>query len=608
MRWVAGHHQTCPPLTVPDGARILSEHSMPVWVMGGYPHRTVTTGQAALTIIGRCSATTGDLLIALRTAMRKQEWSVFSRWSGSYLTVITTGSDTVLIPDLAGVWPLYYTLHDHVWRWSTRARPLAQATDASLDVEVLAAHMAAPLVEELRGTRSLWRGIHQVPPRHALHLVHSQVFTSALGPLSGLSSDQVPNRLRTALTDAVDLRVEGEKKVSTDLSGGVDSTTITLLAARSTSLYSVTYTALDLGNHVDLHHARVAAATTNAITHRVVHGGPETLPYTDLQQRVPTDSPSLDLRAWGRHRTYLTAAAHMGSTVHLTGNGGDNVLSTGPAHLADLLATGQRRRAWTQTLAHARLWRVPAHRLARAVHRLARTRYPDSLGALAGHLRRRTRPERLDRALTWTAPTATASWFSSDLSDLLARRAHHVAEEVAAGDGHSLPGQWADHRGLSYYTAGHINFLDLAHHDLGVDITAPFLDNEVVRATLAAPSWSRADSHRFKPTLRMAMADFLPSEIGERSSKDSFTTHAYQGLRHNFPAIHELITSTRLGELGLLDTTPVIAALNRAVNGRTAPLGALAQIITTEMWMRSLDHEPEWWVSVRDGTMTGRSV
>ncbi|MFE7461737.1 albusnodin/ikarugamycin family macrolactam cyclase [Nocardiopsis terrae] len=605
MRWVAGHHHTHPPHTAPTEALTLAEHQVPVWVMGAPAHRTITVDRATVTVIGRCGATDTELGTAAETAVRNRDWSAFTHWSGSYLTVLTTGHDTVLVPDLAGVWPLYYTLHDQGWLWATRARPLAQAVGADLDVEVLAAHLAAPLVEELRATRSLWRSIHQVPPGHALHLTHARATTTAPQPLSGLDPGQVPDRLRTALTGAIDLRTQGVAQVSADLSGGADSTTIALLAARTTPVVALTYTATGLGNHTDLRHAHAAAATTEAITHHLIHGGPHTLPYTDLHQQTPTDAPALDLRAWARHRAYLTPAAHAGSTVHLTGNGGDNVLSTGPTHLADLLATGHYRRAWDQTLAHARLWRVPAHRLARAVNRLARTRYPDALTALAKHLHHRTRPTRGDRTLTWAPPTATAAWLTPELCRVLAQQTRYAAQQAADEDERLLPGQWADHRGLAYYAAGHTTFRDLAHHDPGVDISAPFLDNTVVRATLTAPSWSRADAHRFKPTLHRAMAGLLPPGVWERSSKDAFTTHAYQGLRRNAPAIRDLLTTPRLRELGALDISPVLAALGRAVDGRTAPLGALAQIITTEMWLRSLEHEPIWWAPTHTTATVG---
>ncbi|WP_285729290.1 albusnodin/ikarugamycin family macrolactam cyclase [Nocardiopsis sp. ATB16-24] len=594
MRWVAGHHHTHPPHTIPTTAVTLTDHHIPVWMMGVPPHRSVTTDQAVVTVVGRCAANDTELRAAAEKSLRTRDWSVFTHWAGSYLTVLTTRQESVVVPDLAGIWPLYYTHHDHGWFWATRARPLAQATCAALDVEVLAAHMAAPLVEELRATRSLWHGIHQVPPGHTLHLAHDRATIIAPAPLSGLDPDQVPERLRTALTEAVALRTPESEQVSADLSGGMDSTAIALLAARTTEVYAVTYTTSGLGNHTDLHHARTAAAITPAITHHLAHGGTDTLPYTNLRQITATDTPALDLRAWSRHRAYLTPAAEAGSTVHLTGNGGDNVLSTGPAHLADLLISGHHRRAWTQTLAHARLWRVPVHRLARAVHRLACTRYPDALRALADNLEHRTRPLRLERTLTWTAPTATAAWLVPAMGHLLAHQARHIAE---THDAHQrlLPGQWADHRGLRYYAAGHTTFRDLAHQDLGVDISAPFLDNTLVRATLAAPSWTRADAHRFKPTLRQAMTGVLPSGVWERESKDAFTTHAYQGLRHNASAIRDLLTTAYLGELGVIETAPVLAALDRAVDGRTAPLGALAQIITTEMWMRSLKDEPTWW-------------
>ncbi|MEV2276995.1 albusnodin/ikarugamycin family macrolactam cyclase [Nocardiopsis sp. NPDC049922] len=591
MRWAAGYHRPRPSELTPIGADTLTDHHSPVWTIGALHHRTT---HFTVTVIGGCGATTAQLHDTCHDALRTRDWHQLTHWPGSYLSVLTTPEETVVVTDLAGVWPVFYTHHDNGWLWATRARPLAQATAARLDTDVLAARLAAPLVEELRSTRSLWRGIHQVPPGHALILTHQRATTIDYEPPTGPDPDATPHRLRTALSTAVHLRATTTERLSADLSGGLDSTTLTLLAARRRSVYALTYTAPGLDNHEDVRHARTAAATTSRITHHLVHGDPDTLPYSHLEQAAPTDAPAPDLRALGRHRAYLSPARAHGSTLHLTGNGGDTVLSTGPAYLADLAATGQHRRVWAETRARARLWRLPAHQLLRGVYRLARTRYPHALDQLATHLEQGTRPPRLERALAWTAPTALAAWLTPTSRRVLAEHAHHAAR--TADDDH-LPGAWADWRGLRYYAATHTTFIDLIAHDVGVHISAPFLDNQVVRATLAAPSWTRGHVHRFKPQLHAALADLLPPALLKRRTKDSFTTHAYEGLRRHAPAIRTLLEDAHLADVGIVDPAPALAALNRAVDGRAAPLSALAHLVTAELWVRTLAEAPAWWTT-----------
>ncbi|WP_060954556.1 asparagine synthase-related protein [Streptomyces hygroscopicus] len=145
-------------------------------------------------------------------------------------------------------------------------------------------------------------------------------------------------RLRDVLTTAVTRRALAAERVTTDLSGGVDSSSVTCLAVARKPVLAVTYTDARMAGDDDLLFARRIAAEVGGITHRVIDArdaqvkhfdgleDPDALPTTDL--------PSMSLGVLPMLAARLAPAAAYGSGAHLTGRGGDNVLVARHAALA----------------------------------------------------------------------------------------------------------------------------------------------------------------------------------------------------------------------------------------------------------------------------------
>ncbi|MET7489387.1 asparagine synthase-related protein [Streptomyces sp. NPDC005538] len=100
--------------------------------------------------------------------------------------------------------------------------------------------------------------------------------------------------VRETVTSAVARRAARTGRLSADLSGGIDSSTLTSLAAEHAPLLAVTYTDARMGEQDDVRYAERIAAATPAIRHTW-------RPRLALHGRPPDRS--------GRHRRNLAAGA-----------------------------------------------------------------------------------------------------------------------------------------------------------------------------------------------------------------------------------------------------------------------------------------------------------
>jgi asparagine synthase (glutamine-hydrolysing) len=156
-----------------------------------------------------------------------------------------------------------------------------------------------------------------------------------------------------------------------------------------------------------------------------------------------------------------------------------------------------------------------------------------------------------------------------------------------------VPGEWDTGDaiawlGLNALARGQRRYAQMAR-SCGVNLHAPYLDDSVVRAAWSVPTWIRTSPERYKPLLAAAVRGLVPDRLLNRRTKGDYTRLAYLGLGENADALADLLTDSRLGELGLLEEQKVVAELRRAGAGLPIRLGAFDGVVGMEMWLRSLD-------------------
>lgn len=599
MRWSAGWYGGTGHDRLPAGGRAVPGLDG-AWTVGwpGARVRAVGQGPVTLAVIGECGAGKDQLERAL-PVVRAKGWRALTRWPGSYLTIARSGESLAVIGDLAGQHPVYWRAEDGGTWWSTSAAALAALDGAPADPTALASHLALAQPDVL-GQRSLFRTVSRVPTGHLLLITPQGAGAVRYEPAEYEPVDlrDAASTVRAALTEAVGTRCDG-RPVSADLAG-LDSTTLACLAAQRGPVTAVTFADARLRDD-DLAYAVRTAATVPGLTHRTVSGRPDTVYYAgleDLSVLPVTDAPNAYVVTASIKRTVLAAVTvRHPAGVHLTGAAGDAVLSAPSAYLADLLRERRHRRAWQHAQAHARLRHTSALTLLRRARPAARTGLAGAWRQTAAELRR---PAGLwvpqaERPVAWTPLLATADWMSPDLRGRLAS-ALDIAAELAPAPARLAA--WADRQDLARVGADTTGWRDMALAGHGIDVAAPFLDNEVIRACLAVPADQRGAPVRYKPLLgeAFAQAGVLPPFVLSRVTKGGFNALAYAGLRERSSVLRDLLgPSSRLAAVGLVTEAPVAAMLQRAALGQPTAQGALHLAVAAEVWLRQLETAPAWW-------------
>ncbi|MFE0042631.1 asparagine synthase-related protein [Streptomyces albireticuli] len=431
--------------------------------------------------------------------------------------------------------------------------------------------------------------------------------------------------------------------IGADLSGGSASATLALLAAglpglpgtplghgsgAGERLLAVTFNdlAADGGRvrEAELERARALAANPR-LHHVVVAAGEEALPYADLASGPLTDEPGPSLVTAERHRRRLAA----GSADHLVGHGARQVLDAHPARLADLLMDRRRRHLLRPVSALARAEGPSAQSLFvpftvyRAARRLARTSYREGLEKVAGQLLAPGFPVVAEEeapgppgptapaaglgagpppgavvpggavdaslaALTWCRPGPAARWLTGEALAEVSVRLHAAA--VRPSGLLQRPGERRAAAALARHAADHRVF-EQAAEVRSQRLHAPFLDNQVVRACRALPEALRVQPGARASVLRAVLAGAGVRELPPGWGATSHAAHAAAvraGIRASVKPLLELFDAPLLADAGLVDARVVRAALNAAADGRALPLDGLAELVSTEVWLRRL--------------------
>lgn len=578
----------------PEGARYI-DGGVSLWQLGQGPYQSSALRPGRwVTVLGCCGATGAELNTLATTSLPSD---ITWRWPGTYAVVEECGDQVVLHTDPVGALPLYAARFEDGWAWSTSARALASLTAASVDARRMVCGVFAPSVPAAAGTRSFFTGVRHLTPGSRIALsanVREPCLTTVWRPDPRPGT---PHRhLRRALTASVSVRVTRDTDLTCDLSGGLDSTTITVLASAAATgprpLNVVTVHPRGDESGADLRYARLtAAAYPERIAHHLHPLGSEQLPYTRIWAVPATDEPAPSTLTRARLESQLHwMHAQLGSRTHLTGDGGDSVLFQPPAQLADLVRHRRLTRTVAEALGWARLRHCPLAPLLRDAHTLAHTSRREAWAALVRTFETPASAHGPDRgSLQWFTPPPIPASATPIAVRLLADA---VADAAAAAD--PLPGLDISSRTLvdeirevARTAAADVELTAAC----GISLHNPFLDAHVVDAVLRTPLDRRPPVHAYKPVLALAMKDLMPPQVAARTTKGSFNSDHYAGMRANFPDLLDLADG-HLAALGLVDPGSLRRHLSQAAAGIPMSLATIEQMLSTEAWLYALGRDP----------------
>ncbi|MGH3754949.1 MAG: asparagine synthase-related protein, partial [Pseudonocardiaceae bacterium] len=486
---------------------------------------------------------------------------------------------------VAGVRRVFHTRIEGVPVAGDRADVLATVAGSGIDEQVLAVRVACGLaVPPPVGERSMWRGVRALAPDHYLRIDPG----GTVGELRWWQPPQpeVPltvgaGVVRQALETAVAARRPAQGRLSADLSGGLDSTSLCFVAARAGTpdLLTFRWAEADVRANDDAVFAAHAASELPLAEHVVLGQADMPAVFADPGPAGDTEAPYQFTRTLARTRHNAELLAARGARVHLAGHGGDELFHGPPAYLHPLL----RRRplaAIRQVRGYRALhrwpWRATVSGLARG----------GDLGAWWHQQAQQLStgpPPRRTPLVGWGRPLRAPGWVTPAAVET-ARAVLHSTGEAAR--------PLAADRG-QHVTLAILRMMGPAYRQLsrvfgtaGLRLELPYLDDRVIEAALAVRAHERRTPWRYKPLLAEAMCGALPEVIAARTTKGEFGQDLRVGLGRHLPAILDLFADSALAAHGLINPGQLRRAL-LTPQADNAVVFAMEDLLGCETWLRS---------------------
>jgi asparagine synthase (glutamine-hydrolysing) len=377
------------------------------------------------------------------------------------------------------------------------------------------------------------------------------------------STDPV-GEFRSALDEAVRIRMVSDVPFGAFLSGGLDSSSVVALMARHTERPVKTFSVgFAEARYSELSYARDVACHFHTDHHEIsidANSVLEELPRVTRFRDAPIGEPS-DIPIYR-----LSTEAARSVKMVLTGEGADEILGGYPKHVFERLIKAYQ--FIVPPLLHHRFV-VPA--IKRLPYRYYRLQTLAQNAAIGDHAERMARwfgalshSER--RALSWLPPGLAANVaFQPSGSALRA---------VLAYDQQSwLPDNLLE-RGDRMTMAA------------SIETRMPFLDHQLAAFVSSLPDHHRVRGHSTKSILRKAMKDILPAHILQRS-KVGFRVPVNEWFRTTWRSrlVDNLLDPSSLS-LEILPSGFVRSVLNEHLNGRRNHEKLLWTLLTLEVFRR----------------------
>lgn len=474
--------------------------------------------------------------------------------------------------------------------WSVRGRGRIASTDLGRLVQgcgtsdlntVSLALSVMPLGAPWPFNRTtIWNGVNRVSVGERLEIRGSGVKVTRVWhlPETCADRDQVVHDLSSLLPAVVSTLVGSDDRVGVDCSGGLDSTAVVyMLRHCACNIDAYHYVASNPSNEDHVWASRVLSDI--AIKPRLIGNEIANIFFrSDVEVEEPeTGGPFL----WGAGRMYLRAVAKSstdnGVTSHFTGFGGDELFTSMPAQL------------WS----HYQRYGFSSLLTLRRAAKRNRVKLVD----LYSEARSAT-PFHSDLLESWTfsggRSAVDLSWGNAmEIPDWV----HHDALQ-AVGEAvrllydqeiQPLSPDRARHQALASLSY-EAELLDQISSRFGRDVVewqSPFLDCEVVLASLMLDVGDRTEAGRGKSLLKDSMRGMVPSSVLERRNKGDYSMELYRAMEANRESLRSYFDECYLMDLGIVDADRLRRAVLSGVND-TAELHAIQSTLEAERWLRNM--------------------
>jgi len=508
--------------------------------------------------------------------------AAFDRWGleclqkfvGDWALVIWNPQERELIlaRDYIGIRTLYYHLTANQVVWCTNLACLAErGGPLTLSEEYVAGYLASWPDAHL----TPYREIHAVPPGSFVRIRNgieslTQYWAFAPSATTHHRTDiQYEEHFRQLFRQAVRRRLRCDSPILSELSGGLDSSSIVCMAddiitnegAQTPSIDTFSFWDRNEPNDDDYSYFTKVEEQRGRIGH-----------HSEISGTGDTFSFGYEDVSWtpgfGVRRELAAAKqkiVHNGAyRVVLSGVGGDEFLGGAldpRVQLADLLANWKLRELSRQLVAWSRSKRYPlAHLLAETVTFLLPTALRERMSTKA----------------------KLESW----INRAFAKKYKLGRRMLAAAEGplHWLPSDrdWAQTisslgRQMTYFGPS------------CEETRYPYLDRDLVEFLVSIPTEQILRPGQRRSLMRRALAELLPREILSRTTKASTGRCVTQTVEKHWRRLEAIVNQPIIAKLGYVDLAEFQAALLAIKNGHLSPFAlSFLRALSLEIWLNEM--------------------
>ncbi|UZI32671.1 lasso peptide isopeptide bond-forming cyclase [Streptomyces sp. VB1] len=561
------------------------------WIVGDWHPKDVTVveaGSRKLAVIGSTPTGRVDADALGRVGSLHELDAIAARLPGSFHLLASIDGKTRIQGSVVGVRQVFTATVDDMTVAADGVESLLRLKPMPLDETLLAARLLVPGGAPWPlAPQPVIKGVEAVGTGHWLQLDNSgrsRTYRWWNLPEATLSLEQGAAAVREALQESLAVRTGQAKTLSADLSGGMDSTSLCFLADEAgADLITYHVRPLDFANEDTRWAKRAADHLPAADHHTLAADRTENLfdvGYTPDQPDAAPEGPSTWASGLAHIHDLAARASGAGSSLHLTGFGGDELFGRMPAGawaLARAHPISGLRLVNRYRLANRWSWRATVSALT------DRSTFAENLVRVANSID--APPPRLDEPdFGWVFAPRMPHWATPDAVSAVRR----LLIEAAASTPVPLDLDRSRHQALAslVFEGATVRQVNTALAGTGIVWDAPFLDDRVIEAALATRVDQRLASGRFKPLLVEAVRGIVPDDILSRTDKGEFSAEAFRGLERNRARLLELSEDSQLARLGLIDP----AAFRSAVlnpGPMSHHLQPIESTVACESWLRT---------------------
>lgn len=462
-----------------------------------------------------------------------------------------------LARDRYGVKPLLYLFDEDKFVFASEMKTLLRyGIDRTLDYTSLVTYLQ---LNYIPAPHSIFRNVSKLLPGHCMRVTRGQMtsekwyqipYDAKRAVSNPISFEDAGKKFSELLERAVQRRLVADVPLGSFLSGGVDSSIVTGLAARhKPDLHTFSIGFRDEKFFDETRYARLVARHFKT-EHTVF-----SLTHDDLYQHVDSvldyiDEPFADSSAINVY--ILSKQTRRHATVALSGDGADELLAGYNKHEAwyRSLRPGWKERG---IVALAPFWkRLPQSR-SNYLANVVRQAHRFSSGAAM------TPAERYWQWASFAnsgdifkllTPAAQEQFTIQQIEERKARTLRHLAPGLGMNEVLLTDMELVLANDMLVKT----DLMSMAH---GLEVRSPFLDHELIEFCFTLPESFKISRSIRKRILQDSFRDFLPPELYNRPKK-GFEVPMLKWLRSQMKGhVDELLSKSRIEEQGLFDYSEI---------------------------------------------------